>query len=90
MAIALARPLTSVRDITSGFFFLKRSVIDGVKLDPIGFKIGLEVILKGKYKTVKEIPYVFTDRAQGTSKLNSGEIVNYLKQLSKMYFGGRA
>jgi len=90
VAIALARPLTSVRDITSGFFFFKRSVIDGVKLDPIGFKIGLEVILKGKYSRVTEIPYVFTDRTAGTSKLNSGEIVNYLKQLSKVYFGGRA
>jgi dolichol-phosphate mannosyltransferase len=90
VAIALARPLTPVRDITSGFFFFKREVIDGVKLDPIGFKIGLEVIAKGKYKAVKEIPYVFTDRTAGTSKLNSGEIVNYLKQLSKMYFGGRA
>jgi len=90
VAIALARPLTPVRDITSGFFFLRRSVIDGVKLDPIGFKIGLEVIAKGKYKTVKEIPYVFTDRTSGTSKLNSGEIVNYLKQLSRIYFGGRA
>jgi dolichol-phosphate mannosyltransferase len=89
VAIALARPLTPVRDITSGFFFCKRSVIDGVTLDPIGFKIGLEVILKGKYKQVKEIPYVFTDRTAGTSKLNSGEIINYLKQLSKMYFGGR-
>jgi len=90
VAIALARPLTPVRDVTSGFFFLKRSVIDGVKLDPIGFKIGLEVIAKGKYKTVKEIPYVFTDRTSGTSKLNSGEIVNYLKQLARIYFGGRA
>jgi len=90
VAIALARPLTRVRDITSGFFFFKRSVIDGVKLDPIGFKIGLEVILKGKYSHVKEFPYVFTDRTSGTSKLNSGEIVNYLKQLSKVYFGGRA
>ena len=89
VAIALARPLTPVRDITSGFFFFKRPVIDGVKLDPIGFKIGLEVILKGKYSGVKEIPYVFTDRTAGTSKLNSGEIVNYLKQLSKVYFGGR-
>ena len=90
VAIALARPLTSVKDITSGFFFFKREVIDGVKLDPIGFKIGLEVILKGKYSHVKEFPYVFTDRTAGTSKLNSGEIVNYLKQLSKVYFGGRA
>ena len=90
VAIALARPLTHVKDITSGFFFFKREVIDGVKLDPIGFKIGLEVILKGKYSRVKEFPYVFTDRTAGTSKLNSGEIVNYLKQLSKVYFGGRA
>jgi dolichol-phosphate mannosyltransferase len=87
VAIALARPLTRVRDITSGFFFCRRSVIEGVALDPIGFKIGLEVIMKGKYRTVKEFPYVFTDRAHGTSKLNSGEIVNYLKQLSKFYFG---
>jgi len=89
VAIALARPLTPVRDITSGYFFCRRSVIDGVKLDPIGFKIGLEVIVKGHYQKAKEIPYVFTDREHGTSKLNSGEIVNYLKQLGKIYFRGR-
>jgi dolichol-phosphate mannosyltransferase len=89
VAISLARPLTPVKDITSGYFFCRRSVIDGVKLDPIGFKIGLEVIVKGKYKKAKEVPYVFTDRTHGSSKLNSGEIFNYLKQLRKIYFGGR-
>ena len=85
VAILFARPLTRVRDITSGYFFLRRSVIDGVELDPIGFKIGLEVVIKGNYRNAKEVPYVFTDRAHGKSKLNSGEIFNYLKQLSKMY-----
>jgi dolichol-phosphate mannosyltransferase len=89
VAISLARPLTRVKDITSGYFFCKRSVIDGVTLDPIGFKIGLEVIAKGKYENAKEVPYVFTDRAHGSSKLNSGEIFNYLKQLRKLYFGDR-
>lgn len=89
VAIALARPLTPVRDITSGFFFCRREVIEGVALDPIGFKIGLEVIIKGRYARVKEFPYVFTDRTAGTSKLNSNEIVNYLKQLSKMYLSER-
>jgi dolichol-phosphate mannosyltransferase len=89
VAISLARPLTSVRDITSGYFFCRRSVIDGVKLDPIGFKIGLEVIVKGKYRKAKEVPYVFTDRTHGSSKLNGGEIFNYLKQLRKIYFAGR-
>jgi dolichol-phosphate mannosyltransferase len=85
VAIMLAMPLTHVKDITSGFFFCKRSVIDGVRLDPIGFKIGLEVIMKGKYRKAKEVPYVFTDRRHGSSKLNSGEIFNYLKQLGKIY-----
>ncbi len=88
VAIMLAQPLTPVKDITSGYLFFRREVIDGAELDPIGFKIGLEVVMKGKYEKVKEIPYVFTDRTQGTSKLNGGEIVNYLKQLSKLYFGG--
>ncbi len=89
VAISLARPLTPVKDITSGYFFCKRSVIEGVTLDPIGFKIGLEVIVKGKYEKAKEVPYVFTDRTHGSSKLNSGEIFNYLKQLRKIYFGER-
>lgn len=88
VAISLARPLTPVRDITSGYLFLRRSVIDGVALDPIGFKIGLEVIVKGHYQKAKEVPYVFTDRTHGTSKLNGGEIFNYLKQLRKIYLGG--
>jgi dolichol-phosphate mannosyltransferase len=86
VAISLARPLTRIKDITSGFLFCKRSVIEGVDLDPIGFKIGLEVIVKGKYRSAKEVPYVFTDRTHGSSKLNSGEIFNYLKQLRKIYF----
>lgn len=89
VAILFARPLTKVRDITSGYLFMRRGVIDDVALDPIGFKIGLEVIMKGKYRAVKEVPYVFTDRTLGTSKLNSGEIFNYLKQLAKIYGGRR-
>ncbi len=87
VAIMLAMPLTRIKDITSGYLFCKRSVIEGVTLDPIGFKIGLEVIMKGKYRKAKEVPYVFTDRRHGSSKLNSGEIVNYLKQLGKIYAG---
>ncbi|MDQ6780969.1 MAG: polyprenol monophosphomannose synthase [Candidatus Eremiobacteraeota bacterium] len=87
VAIMMAMPLTPVKDITSGYLFCRRSVIEGVQLDPIGFKIGLEVIMKGKYRNAKEVPYVFTDRRVGSSKLNSGEIVNYLKQLVKIYAG---
>jgi dolichol-phosphate mannosyltransferase len=85
VAIALAKPLTPVRDITSGFFLVRRSAIEGVDLDPIGFKIGLEVIAKARYRKAIEVPYVFTDRVAGSSKLNQGEILNYLRQLGRIY-----
>ena len=85
VACWLARPLTAVKDVTSGYFLVRREALEGVELDPIGFKIGLEVIVKGKYGKVVEVPYVFTDRVVGESKLDRREIFNYLKQLRKMY-----
>ncbi|MGD0476205.1 MAG: polyprenol monophosphomannose synthase [Candidatus Velthaea sp.] len=87
VAIALAKPLTPVRDITSGYFLVRRKSIEGVELDPIGFKIGLEVIAKARYTRAIEVPYVFTDRVAGTSKLNKNEIGNYLRQLVRIYRG---
>jgi dolichol-phosphate mannosyltransferase len=87
VAIALAKPLTPVRDITSGYFLVRRRSLEGVELDPIGFKIGLEVIAKARYKRAIEVPYVFTDRVAGTSKLNGNEIGNYLRQLARIYRG---
>jgi len=77
-----ARPFTPIRDATSGFFLMRRSVVDGVELDPIGFKIGLEVMAKGRYTRWEEVPYVFTDRKMGRSKFGTKEIVNYLRQLA--------
>lgn len=85
VACALARPLTPIKDITSGYFLVKREALEGVKLDPIGFKIGLEVVAKAHYGRAIEIPYVFTDRVVGQSKLNQREILNYLKQLGNLY-----
>jgi dolichol-phosphate mannosyltransferase len=85
VACMMARPLTNVKDVTSGYFLVRRQALDGVQLDPIGFKIGLEVIAKAHYGKAIEIPYVFTDRVAGESKLNEKEIFNYLKQLRKLY-----
>ena len=85
VACMLAWPLTPIRDITSGFILVKREALDGVELDPIGFKIGLEVAAKAHYGKALEIPYVFKDRVVGESKLNGKEITNYLRQLRRIY-----
>jgi dolichol-phosphate mannosyltransferase len=74
-----------VRDPMSGFFFLKRRVIEGIKLNPVGYKLGLEILVKGEYKSVKEIPYTFQRRKNGTSKLDNSEIFSYLRLLKDLY-----
>lgn len=84
-AIMLGRPLTSVRDITSGFCLFKKEVIEGVKLDPIGWKIVLEIIIKGKHKKWKEFPYIFRDREKGKSKIGKGAVIDYIKHLIKLW-----
>ena len=84
VAVLMATPLTRVKDITSGFFFFQRRIIDGVHLNPIGFKIGLEVFVKARYSRFCEVPYTFTDRVQGKSKLSGKVIWQYLLQLCNL------
>jgi len=67
VACLMGSVLVPVRDATSGLFALRRSVIDGVTLNPIGFKIGFEVIARGRYRSVVEVPYTFRDRELGAS-----------------------
>ena len=84
IACLMGNLLVPVRDATSGFFALRRSVIDGVKLNPIGFKIGFEVIARGRYQTVVEVPYTFRDRELGASKFGRREIMQYAVQLGQV------
>lgn len=83
-AVVLGSLICPVRDVTSGFLALKRSVIENVQLNPIGFKIGLELLVRGRYQTYCEIPYTFQDREKGASKLGWKEIRNYLVQLTQL------
>lgn len=89
-ACRLARPFTGVQDATSGFLLMRREVVEGVHLNPIGFKIGLEIIAKGRYERCVEVPYIFRDRLAGKSKFGRKEIVAYLWQLAGLGFDGIA
>ncbi|MGA1793696.1 MAG: glycosyltransferase [Thermoplasmatota archaeon] len=90
-AASMARPLTSCSDPMSGFFAVKPEVIKGAPLKPKGYKILLEVLVKGKYNKVAEVPITFKDRQLGESKLGSKVIINYLQHLFKLYlFPGSA
>lgn len=80
-ACLLARGLTPVKDVTSGFFLIRRDLARGVTISAGGFKICLELLIRSAPKLVIEVPYVFTGRTAGESKMNLKEAMGYLKQL---------
>lgn len=81
----LARPLTSVSDPMSGFFIIRKKVLNNGELTPLGYKILLEILVKGNYKRIKEIPITFKTRKKGTSKLNLTNILKFLIHILKLY-----
>jgi len=86
IATLLARPLTSAQDPMAGFFAFRRSDLARAKeLNPIGYKIGLELIVKCGFANVGEVPIHFTDRELGESKLTLKEQLLYLKHLRRLY-----
>jgi dolichol-phosphate mannosyltransferase len=78
-----------VKDPMSGFFALKRHVLDNIKIDSAGYKILLEILVKANNARVKEIPYTFTNRTQGKSKLNNAVVWDYIKALYHLYRYGQ-
>jgi dolichol-phosphate mannosyltransferase len=81
LAWLLLRRARSVSDPLSGFFAFRRSVLDGVCLRPIGFKILLEILVRGHLARVVEVPYRFGARGAGTSKLTQAQNFEYLKHV---------
>ena len=71
-------------DPMSGFFGIKKHVIKHAKLDPIGYKILLEILVKGHYNKIIDVPYIFVSRKFGESKMRTKEMSNYVKHLMRL------
>ncbi len=69
-----------VKDSGSGFFAINRRVLAGAVLAPRGFRMCFEILGKGKWNTIREIPFVFKNRSAGKSKLKASIPFEYLVQ----------
>jgi len=86
VATLLARPLTAAKDPMAGFFAIRAASFRRAEnLDPIGYKIGLELLVKCGCHEVREVPIQFRDRLHGESKLTLREQINYLRHLKRLY-----
>jgi dolichol-phosphate mannosyltransferase len=90
LACLLARPITPARDATSGYFLVRRHAVDGVTIAAGGFKICLELLVRGRVASIVEVPYEFSDRAAGESKMSWREATGYLWQLRDLMRSRRA
>jgi len=82
----LARPLCHLEDPMSGFFAIRRSDMpESSLLSPIGYKIALEIFVKGEFQNASEVPIHFADRQYGESKLSLKEQLNFLRHLVRLY-----
>lgn len=81
----LARLFTPVGDPMSGFFALRRETFAAAApLDPIGYKIMLELLVKCDIRRPLEIPIHFSDRAKGESKLTLAQQLRYLRHVARL------
>ena len=86
IGVGAARLLTGVEDPLSGYFCLRRQVIQDLVLTSSGYKILLEILVKGRYRQHRSVPFVFRNRQFSASKLDLREHLLFAKQI--LYFSG--
>ena len=84
-----------IHDSTAGFKCYKRKVLETINLDKIQF-VGYAFQIEMKFKSWKygfnvlEVPVIFTDRTEGSSKMSSGifmeAVIGVLQMKIKSFF----
>jgi dolichol-phosphate mannosyltransferase len=73
------------KDPMSGYFLVRRECVDNIRFQPLGFKLLLEILVRGRIRSVAEVPFAFGQRYRGASKANFEVVMEYAKLLAKLY-----
>jgi dolichol-phosphate mannosyltransferase len=84
--IMLPEVISRVSDPMSGYFMVRRTAIVNKPLSPLGYKILIEVIARGKIRWIAESGYVFREREAGESKVTIRQYIEYIQHLLKLRF----
>ncbi|HEY9599138.1 MAG TPA: glycosyltransferase [Cyanophyceae cyanobacterium] len=82
--ILLPGVIGRVSDPMSGYFLVRRSCLAGRTLSPLGYKILIEVIARGRVGWIGEVGYVFREREAGESKVTAQQYIDYLRHLARL------
>lgn len=84
--ILLPEVISRVSDPMTGYFLVRRDVIAGKVMNPLGYKILIEVLGRGKIRWIAEVGYVFQERQEGESKVTWKQYLEYLQHLLRLRF----
>jgi len=82
--IMFPRLLATVSDPMSGLFAFRRAAFDLDRLNPVGFKILLEMLVRHPGARVAEMSYEFAPRHAGTSKASLREGLAFARHLARL------
>jgi len=77
--------LWQTSDPGSGFFLISRRVLRGVRLRPVGYKMLTEVLMRGSWSRLVEVPYEFQNREAGTSKATLRQGALYAQHTVRLF-----
>jgi dolichol-phosphate mannosyltransferase len=84
-AIPVQRKQIRAKDPTAGFFLVRRECIDQIQFQRTGFKLLLDVLVRGRIRSIEEIPYTFESRHHGASKATFKVACEYAGLLARLY-----
>ncbi|MDX2255842.1 MAG: glycosyltransferase [Pseudanabaenaceae cyanobacterium bins.39] len=87
--VILPNVIGRVSDPMSGYFMVRRDAIANCPMNPLGYKILIEVLGRGNIGKVAEVGYVFQERQEGESKVTWRQYVDYILHLLRLRSRGR-
>lgn len=91
LAVGMTWPLQKgerrARDPLSGFFLVRRRCLHEVSFQRAGFKLLLEILVRGRVDSIQEVPFTFGRRFTGSSKANFKVAWEYSRLLGRLYAG---
>jgi dolichol-phosphate mannosyltransferase len=73
-----------ISDPMSGYFIVRRHCVEGLNLQPQGFKILFEILVRGRIRSAVEVPFQFGSRHGGKSKADLKVALHYFALLGRL------
>ena len=86
IAKLMLAPIPLGSDPGTGFFVFRKTLLDGVTLSPLGFKILIEILARTRPKKIVEIPFQFQPRTEEVSKATFAQGIAFIRHLLRIFF----